>query len=108
MSKPENLHHDLTCALDDVLITSELRRRARPPDYETEARVLGMLARDLATNPRRLLQTVVDTVIDVCRADCAGVSILEPGEPHGIFRWRATAGAFAKNLNGTMPREASP
>lgn len=66
------------------------------------------LAEQLATNPRELLQKVVQAAMSLCRADSAGVSILEPGGENGMFRWRAAAGAFARNINGTMPRDASP
>lgn len=100
---------DATCTLDDVLITSELRKRpARAPDHEGEARALRALGEELALNPRHLLQKVAETVLDLCRADSAGVSILEPGGSHGIFRWQALAGGFAHNIHGTMPRETSP
>ncbi|MDP9380156.1 MAG: PAS domain S-box protein [Chloroflexota bacterium] len=95
--------------VDDVLITQELSRRpSRAPDYEAESRALGLLAQQMATNPGGVLQKLVETVLDLCRADSAGVSILEPGGESGILRWRAVAGAFAASLNGTMPREASP
>lgn len=44
-------------ALDDVLITGELARRAsRSPDHAAEARAVGALAGTLATDPRGLLQ----------------------------------------------------
>ena len=55
-----------------------------------------------------LLHKLVELVLELCRAASAGVSILEPGGANGIFRWHAIAGAFAANLGGTMPREASP
>jgi PAS domain S-box-containing protein len=50
----------------------------------------------------------VETAVEVCGADSAGVSILEPGGTAGVFRWHAIAGQFASNIGGTMPREASP
>jgi PAS domain S-box-containing protein len=94
--------------LDDVLMTAELDRRpARQPDYAAESRALAALAETLAAEPRGLLQKLVDLVLELCRADSAGVSILEPGDPE-VFRWHAIAGRFAINLHGTMPRSASP
>lgn len=43
--------------VDDVLITAELASRpSRSPDYEAESRVLGLLAEEMATNPRGVLQ----------------------------------------------------
>ena len=46
--------------------------------------------------------------MELCHADSAGISILEPGGTSGMLRWHAAAGGFAANLHGIMPREASP
>ena len=95
--------------VDDVLITAELASRPyRPPGYETESRALGLLAQAMATNPRSVLQKCAELVMELCHADSAGISILEPGGTSGMLRWHAAAGGFAANLHGTMPREASP
>lgn len=95
--------------VDDVLITAELANRpSRTPDYESESQVLGLLAQEMATNPRGVLQKCAELVLELCHADSAGISILEPGETTDTLRWQAAAGAFAPNLHGTMPREASP
>ncbi|MBV9490796.1 MAG: PAS domain S-box protein, partial [Verrucomicrobia bacterium] len=96
-------------SLEEVLRTAELSRRpARPPDFEAESRALGMLAQEMAACPGNVLQKLVELVRELCGADSAGVSILEPGDESGLFRWHAAAGAFAAQLIGTMPREASP
>ena len=104
--------HGIVSRVDDVLITAELARRSsRPPDFQAENRALTTLAQEmeeLAGNPSGVLHKLVELVLELCRADSAGVSILEPGGTDGIFRWHAIAGAFAANLGGTMPREASP
>ncbi|MDP9365721.1 MAG: hypothetical protein M3Q10_16115, partial [Chloroflexota bacterium] len=95
--------------VDGVLITDQFGRRpSRAPDYGAESRALSALAHGLAANPDGVLQTLVELVLEVCRADSAGVSILEPGGENGVLRWHAVAGAFAANLNGTLPRDASP
>src|SRR5262245_3404346 len=95
--------------LDDVLITAELARRpARSPNYAAENRALGDLAEAMADSPQTILQKLVEMALDLCRADSAGISILEPGEAAGVFRWHAVAGQFASNIGGEMPREASP
>jgi PAS domain S-box-containing protein len=97
------------CGIDDVLITAELTRRSsRDPDHAAEARALSALAEELSVNPAGVLQKCAELALDLCRADSAGISILEPGGEHGTFRWHAAAGAFAANLGGTLPREASP
>ena len=96
-------------SVDDVLITAELAARPSPaPDHEAENRALGLLAREMASNPRGVLQKCAELVMELCHADSAGVSILEEGGTGGVFRWHAIAGAFALNVHGTMPREASP
>ncbi|HEX2136548.1 MAG TPA: PAS domain S-box protein [Microvirga sp.] len=105
MSNADRSSHTASSA-DDVLITEELGRRpSRSPDYEAESRALGQLAQEMATNPAGVLQRCAELVRELCRADSAGISALEPGGT--ILRWHAAAGAFAANLGGTMPREAS-
>src|SRR3954471_12039617 len=95
--------------VDDVLITAELASRpSRTPNYESESRALGLLAQEMATNPGAVLQKCAELVIELCHADSAGISILEPGGTSGMLRWHAAAGGFAANLHGIMPREASP
>ncbi|WP_114949088.1 PAS domain-containing protein, partial [Microvirga calopogonii] len=95
--------------VDDVLITAELASRpSRTQDYETESRALGLLAQEIATNPGGVLQKCAELVMELCHADSAGISILEPGGTSGMLRWHAAAGGFAPNLHGTMPQEASP
>lgn len=97
------------CVIDDVLITAELARRlTRVPDHAAENRALAALAEEMAHRPHRVLQRVAELAMDLCRADSAGISVLEPGGEKGIFRWHAAVGAFAPNLYGTMPRDASP
>src|SRR3712207_4260067 len=96
----------LVSSVDDVLITAELASRSsRSPDYESESRALGLLAEEIATNPRGVLHKCADLVMELCHADSAGISILEPGGTSGILRWHATAGALAPRLHGTMPAE---
>lgn len=98
-----------TIGVDNVLITAELASRPSPrPKYEAESRALGMLAEEMATNPRGVIQKCAELVMELCHADSAGISILESGGTSGMLRWHAAAGAFAANLHGTMPREASP
>ena len=104
-----NASSDPLTNVDDVLITAELASRpSRAADHEAESRALGLLAEEMATNPRGVLQRCAELVMELCHADSAGISILEPGGTSGMLRWRAAAGAFAPNLHGTMPAEASP
>jgi PAS domain S-box-containing protein len=95
--------------LDDVLVTEKLAHRtSRPPDHEAENRALGSLAAVLAAEPQKLLQALVDTVLEVCRADSAGIGIHVPGGDGGTFRWDVVAGALAASAGGSLPRNQSP
>jgi len=97
---------DSGTGLDAVLITGELARRpARAPDLAAENRALAALALEMAGQPQRVLHKLAELIIELCRADSAGVSILEAGDG---FRWHATAGAMADSLGAVMPRDASP
>jgi PAS domain S-box-containing protein len=95
-------------SLDDVLITAELARRpTRSPDYAAENRALTELAEAMADSPQTILQKLVETALDLCRADSAGISILEPGGTAGVFRWHAVAGRFASEVGNQVLREAA-
>ncbi|QDA36490.1 PAS domain S-box protein (plasmid) [Paracoccus liaowanqingii] len=97
------------CAVESVIITSKLDcRPSRGPDFEAENRALAVLAQTVGTNPGGLLQQLVEEVMALTRCDSAGISILEPGSEHGVFRWVATTGAWSPYRNGTMLREESP
>lgn len=94
-----------TATLADVDIRSELATRpARPADSVGLDRALAALAREMTENPRSMLQKLVETTLGLCRADTAGLSLLE-GD---VFRWEAVAGVFASHRDDTMPRAASP
>jgi PAS domain S-box-containing protein len=62
----------------------------------------------MAESPQEILQKLVDTALQLCGADSAGISILEPGGTSGVFRWHAIAGQFSSNKGKHVPREASP
>jgi PAS domain S-box-containing protein len=96
-------------SLDDVLITNDLARRpARPANYAAENRALADLAEAMADSPQTILQKLVETALDLCRAHSAGISILEPNGASSMFRWHAIAGQFAKHVGRGMMREESP
>ena len=93
--------------LEEVVLTEALKQRpTRPPDHETENRALVILAGALADAPRTVLQTLVDTLVDVFRVGSAGVSLLSrDGES---FVWPAVAGAWQAQLGGGTPRNFGP
>jgi signal transduction histidine kinase len=94
-----------TASFADVDIRAELAARpCRSPDYARESRALATLARELADNPRNMLQKLVEIAADLCDADTAGISLLDDD----VFRWEAVAGVLASHRGGTMPRGESP
>jgi signal transduction histidine kinase len=107
----ETLRHpsDALGSLESVLTTAELSRRpSRPPDYQAENDALVALAQELANSPSSILQKLVDTALELCRAHSAGISLLEEEAGRKIFRWHAVAGQWAPHVWGTTPREYSP
>ena len=91
-------------ALDDVLITDQLGRRARrPPDPARENDAIHALVRDLGAKPQRVLQLLVAVALDLCRAGSAGVSLRERTDDGELFRWVALAGQLAAYAGATTP-----
>jgi PAS domain S-box-containing protein len=99
----------MAISLDDVLITDDLARRpARAPNYEAENCALAGLVAAMADSPPMILQKLVETARDLCCADSAGISILEPGGSAGVLRWPAIAGQLASNIGGHVPMGTCP
>lgn len=95
--------------LDKVIATEELHRRpARILDRPAEGRALRKLSGELAGSPRRVLQTLSDVALELCRSHSSGVSLLEEGGGKSFFRWHAVSGRWAPLLWATLPREFSP
>ena len=97
-------------SLDDIVITEALSRRApRQPDYQAESEAFHALARQMANQPDALLQALMQTVLRLCRAGSAGVSLLETAsDGKELFRWVSIAGAYQGHQGGTTPRDFSP
>jgi signal transduction histidine kinase len=95
--------------IEDVLTNSEFARRPfRAPDHKAENEAMNSLAQTLAHCPQTLLQKLVEVAQELCRADSAGISLLEKQDGEQVFRWEALAGVLKDHVNGTMPRNASP
>src|SRR5258708_7254305 len=85
----------------------ELRSRPwRPPDHTKENSTLVALVTALADSPLTILQTLVDKVLEVLRADSAGLSLLTKDEKR--FYWAAIAGAWRPHIGGGTPRDFGP
>ncbi|HEY1216647.1 MAG TPA: GAF domain-containing protein, partial [Bryobacteraceae bacterium] len=55
-----------------------------------------------------MLQRLAETVLSACRADTAGISLLEIHDGVEVFRWEALAGVCVAARNTKLPRAASP
>ena len=103
-----NPEHQVS-GLSDVIINSELLcRPARLPDYEAENKSLTSLARILAGSPDQIWQSLAETALQLCRADSAGISLLEQKDGQEVIRWEAVAGVFSERRNTTLLRAISP
>lgn len=100
--------HDLDPrAVEKVFGTDVLLKRPfRREDFEAENHALVTLAAELANQPRNLLQKLAEIALELCNADSAGVSILEPDAK--ALRWHACAGSFASKVGTVMSRSDSP
>jgi signal transduction histidine kinase len=95
--------------LESVISTQELNSRpARQPDPEAVTGALVRLGHTMAESPERVLQQLVDTALELCHAQSAGLSLLEEENGRKIFRWHGVAGESAPYRWGTTPREFSP
>ena len=95
--------------LKDIIINSELLDRPpRAPNYEAENQALLALVQSLAKTPNMILQRLAETALQLCRADTAGISLLEQQDGGEVFRWEAVTGVFSNRLHARMPRYASP
>ncbi len=95
--------------LQDVSINAELLRRPfRAPDYEAENHALTALAQTVANAPDTILQKLAETALQLCRADSAGISLLDQNDGAEVFRLEALAGVFSDRRHATMPRDVSP
>jgi signal transduction histidine kinase/ActR/RegA family two-component response regulator len=104
-------HIGARASVESVITTAELSRRpARAPDFEAENKVLLRLANVMARDPRGVLQELVDSARQLCRAGSAGISLLDPeqGTHPTQFRWMATSGGYAPLAGNTLPRNFSP
>jgi PAS domain S-box-containing protein len=94
-------------SLESVLFTEELQQRpTRAPDFKTESHALAVLVQTLADSPGTVLQSLAATILDVCNADSAGLSLLTSDKQR--FEWPAIAGVWRPQIGGGTPREFGP
>ena len=97
-------------SLDDVLITSELRKRGqRRAHLDRAASALRELAQQVEKRPSDVLPRLVELAREHCGAGSAGISVYEPRpDSAGIFRWNSLTGRAAPFSGETTPRDFSP
>jgi PAS domain S-box-containing protein len=97
-----------TVPVESILCTEELQRRPpRPADYQKENTALSALAQSLADSPHTILQTLADTLLDVCDAGSAGISLLTEDDGKRFY-WPAIAGEWKPHIGGGTPRDFGP
>jgi hypothetical protein len=81
--------------------------RNRLPRFRNPAKQLqGMrrVARAFVENPATILQELVNTAVDLCEAESAGISLQSKDENgETSYRWVATAGQYERFLNAILP-----
>lgn len=96
---------------EEVMITDSLwSRPSRPPDLSREIEIFRVLGREMLTlDPPSILNSLIGHAIKLCKAESAGISLLEKKENgEQIFRWVAATGAMGTYIGGTTPADFSP
>jgi hypothetical protein len=107
LMQPEDGQLDTGFVLRDLLTDRDfLLRATKPRDANRESMALRRLSRLFAEKPESVLQELVNTAVEFCGAESAGISLEEP--ENGTFRWIVVAGSFTRYLNGRTPRRYSP
>ena len=90
-----------------VLITEQLADRATAtPDFLREKLAIQDLAQVMTEHPSEVLPRLVKLGMEICGAESAGISILEPETAQ--FRWFALSGVLATFEGASTPRHFSP
>ena len=93
--------------LDDVIVTSELSLRpSRPPNHRAEIQTIKMLVNIMSETPEAFWQRLAETALEMCRADTAGISLLDTEDGAEVFRTQAVAGVLSGHLNSTTSRDS--
>jgi GAF domain-containing protein len=100
----------MSCALADIVITSELKRRNhRTPHFANENGALHRLVRALPRPPIEILNELLQIANELCGSGTSGISLLETDSGGAqIFRWVALAGKLGNHVGGSTPRGHSP
>ena len=83
-------------------------RQSRLPDYKKENHALGALLSALLDSQSNILQTLVETILDVTQCDSSGLSLLTKADGGKRFYWPAIAGIWKPHIGGGTPRDFGP
>lgn len=79
-------------------------RRLHTRDAARQLEGLQRVARAFVNRPETILQELVDTAVDLCEAESAGISIRKVGPDGSVFfHWVAASGKYAKFLDAMLP-----
>lgn len=96
-------------ALSEIDRTPLLAARpTRVPEFAAENAALRRLASELTNPASDVLAALAEVALDLCAADSAGISVLEPDAPEPMFRWHAIRGEWSKYQGQGLPRHGSP
>ena len=89
----------------DALFAS---RPLHPRETVSQIAALQRLSRAMTEDPETILQELVNSAVDLCGADSAGISIeRNGGNDLEFYDWIATAGNYSNFLNAVLPRSPS-
>lgn len=101
--------HSPIASLEETLITEELVQRiARVPDLAAENRALISLAGRLSGPPQALMDRLCEVAQELCRADAAGISVLEEADGQRVSRWPALSEHYRGFRDTTYPVNQGP
>ena len=93
--------------LEAILRTEELARRpSRTRDYRSENDALTALVQALADSPGDILRVLAQKILEVLRADSAGISLLTADGKR--FFWPAITGLWEPHIGGGTPWDFGP
>jgi hypothetical protein len=83
-------------------------RKLHDRDVGKQMEGLQRLSHALLEKPETILQELVQTAVDLCGADSAGISLeKDDRSDKEFYRWVATAGTYSGFLNAILPRYPS-
>ena len=83
-------------------------RRLHVRDIAIQRAGMHRIAKAFVEDPQTILQELVDSAVELCGADSAGISIeMADGSDENFYQWVATAGQYENFLDAVLPRYPS-